>query len=33
VAVAGDMRRVHATFDLPGPPLAALVAGGWGICH
>jgi len=33
VAVAGDLRRVHATFDLPGPPLAALVAGGWGICH
>ncbi len=33
VAVDGSTRRVAATFDLPGAPLTALVAGGWGICH
>ncbi len=33
VAVDGATQRVVARFDLPGPPLAALVAGGWGVCH
>jgi DNA-binding beta-propeller fold protein YncE len=33
VAVDGNTRRIVATYDLPSPPLAALVAGGWGICH
>ena len=33
VAVDGSTRRIAATYDLPGPPLSALVAGGWGICH
>lgn len=33
VAVDGASRRIATTFDLPGPPLLALVAGGWGICH
>ena len=33
VAVDGATRRIVASFDLPTPPLAALVAGGWGICH
>jgi DNA-binding beta-propeller fold protein YncE len=33
VAVDGSTRRIVATFDLPEPPLTALVAGGWGICH
>jgi hypothetical protein len=33
VAVDGATRRIAATYDLPSRPLAALVAGGWGICH
>ncbi len=33
VAVDGASRTVSARFDLASPPLAALVAGGWGICH
>lgn len=33
VAVDGATRRIATTFDLPSPPLSAVVAGGWGICH
>jgi DNA-binding beta-propeller fold protein YncE len=33
VVVDGKSQRVVATIDLPGKPLAAIVAGGWGVCH
>jgi DNA-binding beta-propeller fold protein YncE len=33
VAVDGSTRRIGATFDLPGRPLSALVAGASGLCH
>ncbi|PPQ28734.1 hypothetical protein CCR94_17110 [Rhodoblastus sphagnicola] len=33
VAVDGSTRCIAATIDLPGAPLSALAAGGWGICH
>jgi DNA-binding beta-propeller fold protein YncE len=33
VAVDGATRQVTGRFDLASRPLAALVAGGWGICH
>jgi DNA-binding beta-propeller fold protein YncE len=33
VAIDAETRKVAAVFDLAEPPLAALVAGGWGICH
>lgn len=33
VAIEGKTGRVAATIDLFGPPLAALIAGGWGLCH
>jgi len=33
VAVDGASRAIAATYDLASPPLTALVAGGWGICH
>jgi hypothetical protein len=33
VVVDGESRRITATIDLPHVPLAAIVAGGWGICH
>jgi DNA-binding beta-propeller fold protein YncE len=33
VAVDAETRKIAAVLDLPEPPLAALVAGGWGICH
>jgi DNA-binding beta-propeller fold protein YncE len=31
--IDGETRRIIATINLPGTPLAAIVAGGWGICH
>ncbi len=33
VAIDADSRKLAAVFALAEPPLAALVAGGWGICH
>lgn len=33
LAVDGQTGRVTAAIDLPGRPAAAIVAGGWGICH
>lgn len=33
VAVDGATRRVVATIALPAPPLSAVIAGGWGLCH
>jgi hypothetical protein len=33
VAVDGATQRIVARYELTNPPLAALVAGGWGICH
>jgi len=31
--VDGRSRQVVATVPMPGPPLAAIVPGGWGLCH
>lgn len=31
--IDGQTRRIVATIHLPGTPLGAIVAGGWGICH
>ena len=33
VAIDAATRKIAAVFDLPEPPLAALVAGAWGVCH
>jgi DNA-binding beta-propeller fold protein YncE len=33
VAIDAATRKIAAVFDLAEPPLAALVAGGWGVCH
>jgi DNA-binding beta-propeller fold protein YncE len=33
VAIDAATCKIAAVFDLPEPPLAALVAGGWGLCH
>jgi hypothetical protein len=33
VVVDGETRRITASIALPHVPLAALIAGGWGICH
>jgi hypothetical protein len=33
LAIDAATRKVAAVFDLAEPPLASLVAGGWGVCH
>jgi DNA-binding beta-propeller fold protein YncE len=33
VAIDAATRKIAAVFDLAEPPLAALVAGAWGVCH
>ncbi|BAS00255.1 hypothetical protein BV133_2661 [Blastochloris viridis] len=33
MVVDGQSQRVVATIALPSTPLAAIVAGGWGVCH